>query len=72
MRVALEAEISRVEDICRFDGYVCSRHLCCFSRFYSDFECPRFVKIAHLRITPRFHKPDLNGRLALKCRSDSR
>jgi len=50
-----------VEDICRFDGYVCFRRLCCFSRFYSDFECSRFVKIAHLRVTSKSHKPDLRS-----------
>lgn len=60
-----------VEDICRFDGYVCARHLCCFSRFYSDFYCLRFVRITHLRVSPRLKKPDLNYRLAVKRRSGS-
>lgn len=32
-------------DMCRFDGYRCYRNLCCFSRFYSDFCCSRFVEV---------------------------
>lgn len=59
MRVALEVETSRIEVSCRFDGYECFRHLCCFSRFYSPFRCSRFVVISHLLVTPKSRKPDL-------------
>lgn len=42
--------------ICRFDGYECFRNLCCFSRFYSDFQCSRFVQIRHGRSTRKMLK----------------
>jgi len=59
MDVALEAEISRVEVACRFDGYECFRHLCCFSRFCSEFRCSRHVEVIRLRVAPKVRKPDL-------------
>jgi len=70
MRVALEAETSRVEVSCRFDFYECYRHLCCFSRFYSPFRCSRFVVISRFLVTPRVSKPDLAYWVALKRKSD--
>jgi hypothetical protein len=30
--------------VCPYDSYECFRNLCCFSRFYSDFRCSRFVQ----------------------------
>jgi hypothetical protein len=31
--------------ICQFDGYPCYRNLRCYSRFYSDVRCSRFVVV---------------------------
>lgn len=66
----LKSEISRVEVgsvfekadgkrlvTCYFDGYACFRNLCCFSRFYHPFQCPRYVRVSHSSFTRR--KSDL-------------
>jgi hypothetical protein len=42
--------------ICHFDFYECFRNHCCYSRFYSDFCCSRFVAVAHSAFTPRLVK----------------
>ena len=47
---------------CFFDGYVCSRNLCCHSRFYRPFCCIRFVVITHFRHTyPSVRRVGVNG-----------
>jgi len=69
--VILQAETSRVEVACRFDGYECFRHFCCFSRFYSPFCCSRFVEVHNGSFSPRVRKPDLAYRDAVKRRSGS-
>jgi hypothetical protein len=38
---------------CKYDFYPCGRNLCCFSRFYLDFCCSRYVKVNHSFNTPR-------------------
>lgn len=55
-----------VEVACRFDGYECYRHFCCFSNHYNPFRCPRFVEVHNGSFSPKVRKPDLNYRLALK------
>jgi len=61
--VSLKAEIFRVEVACPFDGYECFRHLCCFSRFYYPFRCPRFVEVHNGAFTPKSRRVDLNFRV---------
>jgi hypothetical protein len=41
---------------CRFDFCQCFRNHCCYSRFYSEFYCSRFVPIIRSRFTPRLVK----------------
>jgi len=43
-------------DICQFDGYKCFRGLHCFSRFRSDYRCPRWVLVKKGRFKRRLVK----------------
>lgn len=53
-------------DSCQFDGYECFRNHCCYSRFYSDFRCLRFVVVANGWFTPRLVKVASNRLKAVR------